>query len=87
MQGHGAPGRFQLYVDGTLVADTLVPHTTPIVFNPGGLSCGADPGSTVVPEYTAPFAFTGTLHDVTVDVSGDLIRDSESELRVAMARQ
>jgi hypothetical protein len=27
------------------------------------------------------------LHAVTVDVSGELISDSESELRMAMARQ
>ena len=86
-QGHGAPGRFQLYVDDALVASSDVPYTTPIVFNPGGLTCGADPGSTVVPDYAAPFAFTGTVHDVTVDISGELIRDSEAELKVAMARQ
>jgi hypothetical protein len=27
------------------------------------------------------------LHKVTVDVSGELITDTESEMRVAMARQ
>jgi hypothetical protein len=40
-----------------------------------------------VPDYRAPFRFTGTLHTVTVDLSGELITDSESEMRVAMARQ
>ncbi len=55
--------------------------------NPGALSCGANPGSPVTDDYVAPFAFTGTLHSVTVDVSGDLITDPESELRMHMARQ
>ncbi|HEU4349278.1 MAG TPA: arylsulfatase [Actinoplanes sp.] len=86
-RGHGRPGRFQLYVDGTLVGNREVPYTTPIAFNPGALTCGADPGSTVTPAYQAPYEFTGTLHRVTVDVSGELIADTESELRVAMARQ
>jgi arylsulfatase len=86
-QGHGMPGRFELYVDDQLVGASEVPFTTPFAFNPGALTCGADPGSTVTSAYAAPFRFTGTLHKVTVDLSGELIPDKESELRVAMARQ
>jgi arylsulfatase len=41
----------------------------------------------VTPDYEAPFRFTGTLHSVTVDLSGELIVDTEAELRLAMARQ
>jgi arylsulfatase len=85
--GKGAPGRAQLYVDGHLMAQTDVPVTTPVVFNPGSLSCGRDAGAPVVPDYRAPYRFTGTLHSVIVDLSGDLITDSESEMRVAMSRQ
>lgn len=85
--GRGAPGRFELYVDGTLAAATEVPFTTPIAFNPGQLTCGADPGSTVVPDYTGPFRFSGTLHTVQVDLAGDLISDDEAELRLALVRQ
>jgi hypothetical protein len=55
--------------------------------NSGALTCGANPGSPVTPEYSSPFPFTGTLHSVTVDVSGDLIDDGESAMRMAMARQ
>ena len=58
-----------------------------MAFNPGGLSCGANPGSAVTTDYRAPFPFTGTLHTVTVDLSGDLITDTEAEMRMAMARQ
>ncbi len=68
-QGTGAPGLAQLYVDGQLIANTEFPVTTPIAFNPGGLTCGANPGSAIVPDYHAPFPFTGTLHTVTVDLS------------------
>ncbi|MCX4529938.1 MULTISPECIES: arylsulfatase [unclassified Streptomyces] len=85
--GKGAPGRAQLYIDGRLVGETEMPVTTPITFNPGGMACGANPGSAVTPDYQAPFRFTGTLHSVTVDLSGDLIVDVESEMRMHMARQ
>ncbi|MGY1809986.1 arylsulfatase [Blastococcus sp. SYSU D00669] len=86
-QGRGAPGRAQLYVDGDLVAQQEFAVTIPIIINPGSLTCGADPGSPVTPDYRAPFRFTGTLHTVTVDVSGELITDSDSGMRLAMARQ
>ncbi len=85
--GKGAPGRAQLYIDGQLVAQDQFPVTTPIGFNPGGLTCGANPGSAITTDYTAPFRFTGTLHSVTVDLSGELITDTDSEMRMAMARQ
>ena len=85
--GRGAPGRLQLYQDGKLVADAEAPVTTPFVLNPGALTCGANPGSPVTPDYPSPFRFTGTLHQVTVDVSGELITDTDSEMRMVMARQ
>ncbi|MFI1279491.1 arylsulfatase [Streptomyces sp. NPDC020858] len=85
--GKGVPGLAQLYIDGRLVGQSDMPVTTPITFNPGGMACGANPGSAVTPDYQAPFPFTGTLHSVTVDLSGDLIVDAESEMRMHMARQ
>ncbi len=87
LQGHGAPGRLQLYVDGALVGELDVPYTTPIAFNPGALTCGANPGSAITPDYRAPFAFTGRLNRVTVDVSGELIKDDEAEMRLHLMRQ
>jgi len=86
-QGKGAPGRLQLYVDGTLVGNAEAPITTPFMFNPGALTCGANPGSPVTPDYEGPFEFTGKLHTVTLDVGGDLIDDPEAELRYHLARQ
>jgi len=85
--GKGTPGRGQLYIDGKLVGDADFPVTTPLVFNPGGLTCGANPGLPVTSEYQSPFRFTGKIYGVTVDVSGELIKDSEAELRLVMARQ
>ena len=85
--GKGTPGHMQLYVDGTLVANADAPVTMPFIINPGAVTCGANPGSPVTPEYTSPFRFTGTLRSVTVDVTGDMIDDSESAMRMAMARQ
>jgi arylsulfatase A-like enzyme len=85
--GKGAPGRMQLYIDGNLVGNAEADVTTPFVFNPGALTCGANPGSPVTPDYEGPFTFTGLLHGVTLDVSGDLIHDHEAELRVHLARQ
>ncbi len=85
--GEGTPGRARLYIDGQPVGLGDIPITTPIAFNPGGLTCGANPGSPVVPDYPTPFRFTGTLHSVTVDLDGELITDIESEARMAMSRQ
>jgi hypothetical protein len=85
--GRGAPGRLQLYVDGTLAGNAEAPFTTPFVLNPGALTCGANPGSAITDDYASPFKFTGTIHSVTVDLSGKLIEDTEAELRMHMARQ
>jgi arylsulfatase len=51
------------------------------------LVCGADVGAPVTPKYRPPFPFTGTIRRVTVDARGELMRDTEAEMRVAMARQ
>jgi arylsulfatase len=77
----------QLYVDRALVADNEAPVTTPFLINPGAFTCGANPGSPVTPDYDSPYRFSGTIHTVTVDVSGELIHDPEAELRAHMARQ
>ena len=87
--GKGTRGRAQLYFDGRLVGQSEFPFTTPLMFGVAGgaLECGMDSGSPVTPAYQPPFEFTGTIDSVTVDVSGELIRDSEAEMRQIMARQ
>ena len=59
----------------------------PILFGIEGLSCGYDFGEAVSHEYKAPFAFTGTIHGVIFDVSGELIEDDEAKVRILMAQQ
>jgi arylsulfatase len=82
------PGRAQLYIDGALVGQIDIPVLTPNIFGlTSGIVCGADPGAPVTPDYEPPFEYTGTLYSVTVDVSGELIKDAEAEMRMILARQ
>lgn len=86
--GKGTPGRGQLYIDNRLVGQIELPVTTPIsVGLTSGIRAGSAPGAPIGSYYEPPFEFTGTLNSVTIDVSGELIRDSEAELRAVMARQ
>ncbi|UGT67148.1 arylsulfatase [Nocardia gipuzkoensis] len=85
--GRGTPGTARLYIDRAPVGEADFPFITPVAFNPGGMTCGANPGSAVVSDYEPPFRFTGTLHTVVVDLSGELITDVQSEMRMHMARQ
>ena len=85
--GKGVPGRAQLYVDGELVANAEFPHTTPLIFELEGLSCGYDFGAPASDAYEPPFTFNGTLHSVTFDVTGELITDDEAEMARMMAQQ
>ena len=73
--GKGAPGKGQLYIDGKFVGESEIPLTNPL--NMGlisAINCGADVGAPVTPKYKPPFPFTGKIHKVTVDVSGELIK-------------
>ena len=86
--GKGVPARGELYIDGKLVGAVDMPHTVPNLFSSEGLTCGRDGGSRVAPDdYVDGFAFTGTLERVAIDLSGELIPDSETDMKVAMARQ
>jgi len=87
-QGRGSPGHVELYMDGKLVGAADFALTTPLILGlTGGIKVGADPGAPVAPFYDAPFEFTGTICSVTIDVSGEVIKDDEAELRAIMARQ
>jgi arylsulfatase A-like enzyme len=86
--GHGTPGRSQLYVAGELVASVDVPYTVPGLFSIIGLTCGRDGIDAVSPDdYASPNRFTGTIHSVILDVTGDLIVDAEAELHRLMTQQ
>jgi arylsulfatase len=86
--GKGAPGKAQLYIDGKLVGEELFAVTIPLTLGlAGGFEVGKNGGSPVTDDYQTPFAFTGTIYDVTVDVSGELIHDPEAEAKMVLARQ
>src|SRR5262249_21726070 len=86
--GKGTPGKGQLYIDGRLVGQGDIPLTNPLSIGLlSTINCGADVGAPVTPKYKPPFSFTGKIYTVTVDVSGELIRDHEAELRRHLARQ
>ena len=86
--GKGTPARAQLYIDGKLAGQGDLPVTIPIDIGiTDGLSCGRDEGSAITTDYQAPFAFTGQLEKIVVDVSGELIEDKDAQMRSVMAHQ
>ncbi len=85
--GKGAPGRGSLYIDGKAVGQGDIPLTMAVLIGlAAGTVCGANTGSPVWDKYEPPFKFTGTLYSATVDVSGELIKNHEAEMRVHLAR-
>jgi len=83
-------GRGALLVDGTVVAEGDIPRFTPTRFSltGAGLACGRSPSDLpVTDDYVAPFAFTGRIRRVVVDVDGAPFRDPEGEARVAVTTQ
>ncbi|WP_027368993.1 arylsulfatase [Desulfocurvibacter africanus] len=86
--GKGSPGRAQLYMNGTIVGNLEMPLSTPSMFGVLGASCGYAAYDSVIPEdYEAPFPFSGRIDQVVVDVSGDLTRDDQAELKRLMTQQ
>ncbi|HEY6307016.1 MAG TPA: arylsulfatase [Candidatus Angelobacter sp.] len=87
-KGKGTPGRGRLYINSKLAGQGDLPLTLPLVLAlGGGFTVGRGAGSPLTNEYHPPFEFTGKIHDVVVDVTGDLIRDKDAEMRAVMAHQ
>jgi arylsulfatase len=84
----GAPVRGQLYINRKLVGSVDMPYSILFMFGTQGLSCGYDAGDPAAPEeYSGEFRFTGKIKRVTIDLSGELIADTEAEMKIAMRRQ
>jgi arylsulfatase len=65
----GKGGTLTLSANGSKVAEGKLPKTIPIQFSLGeGLDVGMDVGSPVDFTYKLPFAFTGKIEKVTVDL-------------------
>jgi arylsulfatase len=88
-QPFGASGDVRLYVDGKQIGEGSLPRTVPFLYGLGsGFSVGYDEGAPVTDEYAAPFAFTGKINRVIVDVSGpEPPRDLVQETAIELARQ
>ena len=87
-QGKGTPGKAQLYIDGKLVGQEEYATTTPLSMGlTGGWMVGADPGAPVGQYYQSPFEFSGIVKSVTIDVSGEVIKDDEADFKRMLARQ
>jgi arylsulfatase len=86
--GNGAPGTGTLYINGKKVGSVDMDVTVPLLFSIEGLSIGHDYGDSVDHDnYMPTFPFTGTIKQVTIDLSGDAIKDAEAETRRAMSHQ
>ena len=69
-----APATVTLQVDGEQVAQVVVARTVPLAFTASEtFGVGVDLGSPVSPDYfdRRPFRFDGTIHSVSVEVSGN----------------
>jgi arylsulfatase len=68
----GTGGILRLAVDGRTVAEGRAEHTVPGRFSPTeSFDVGMDLGSPVTDEYSAPATFSGTIHDVVVQLIGE----------------
>ena len=87
-EGKGPAGNALLYFDDTLVGAIEMSHTTPNRIGPVGFSCGYAAYDTVDPtRYSIPFRFTGTIHRVTYDLSGDGMLHDAAEMQRLMSQQ
>jgi arylsulfatase len=85
----GFGGTAQLLVDGRVVGAAQIPHVTPVRYSitGGGITCGWEQGPPVGDDYDAPFAFTGTVRRVVVEVDGQPHRDAGAEFEAIMSEQ
>lgn len=68
--GMGKGGKITMSANGSKIAEGRLERTMPIQFSLGeGLDIGRDVGSAIDFTYKLPFAFTGTIEKVTMDLN------------------
>ncbi len=88
LKGLGTPAQVRLFYGEQVVGFGELEYTVPSTFSTTGVSCGLAYFDTIDPvAYNAPFEFTGTLHKVVLDVTGDLIINPEAEITRMMTEQ
>lgn len=86
-RGDGRTGTASLAVDGADAGQAELPLFMQMMSSIGP-SIGFDHGSAVSPLYTAPFPFSGTLHEVVIQASPDRLGDTaDTTARAEMSRQ
>jgi arylsulfatase A-like enzyme len=86
--GRGSPAEVRLFVGREQIGLGTLPHTVPNLFGIVGLSCGYAAYDSVDPAaYMAPFPFTGTIHQVVLDVSGEALVNPAAEITRMMSQQ
>jgi arylsulfatase len=85
---HGSGGTFTLTCDDVVVGHAESVHPVPLTWQHGGgaLRLGRDAGFPVCDDYEVPFPWTGTLHEVVIEVPGPTRPDPQTELRDALRR-
>jgi arylsulfatase len=72
LNGKGTPGIGRLFINGEQVAETELAENVAVLYSSTeGVDCGRDPLTAVSKRYEPPYAFTGHLEKVTIDVSGE----------------
>jgi arylsulfatase len=79
-------GNVEVVVDGAVCGSADLPFMMSMISSIGA-SIGEDHGSAVSGRYEAPFPFTGTLHDVEIQLGAITADDAETTARTEMARQ
>ena len=76
-------------IDGAAVATGRLGRSLPFRWQigGGGLLIGRDAGFPVCDDYRPPFPFTGTLHEVTIELPGLAPRDPANEVALALHRE
>jgi arylsulfatase len=76
-------------IDGAAVAEGRLGRSLPFRWQigGGGLLVGRDAGFPVCDDYRPPFPFTGTLHEVTIELPGLAPRDPATEVAQALHRE
>ena len=86
-RGAGRSGTIEVAVDGTDAGSADVSLFMRIMSSVGA-SVGFDHGSAVSPRYRSPYPFTGTLHELEIQLVHPPSADTaEAEARIEMSRQ
>jgi arylsulfatase len=80
-------GTGTLLIDGQPSGSLDLPRTWPVIATTGGVHCGRDGTLPVTDAYTPPFPFTGTLHQVRVELSEDGRSDPAVEAKGTLAEE